>query len=272
MFVLLWSSAFIVGAIGVDAAPPLLLTFFRFALAGLLLGAFALVVRAPWPRGRRLGHVVVAGLLFQALQFGALYTALGMGLPAAVVALVQGLNPVLIALLAGRFLGERVSVRQWLGFGLGTIGVLLAVAGPTDFPIAGLVLAVVGLLGLSVGTVYQKRYVHDVDLRTGTAVQFLVSAPVIGVGSLLFETPHVSAWGPFVGTLTWMVLINSIGVFMLLNLMLRQSSASRVGTLFFLTPAATAVLAWLLLDQSLRPATLGGIVLGGIGVLLANRR
>lgn len=272
VFVLLWSSAFIVGAIGVDAAPPLLLTFARFALAGLLLGAFALAVRAPWPRGRRLGHVMVAGLLFQALQFGALYTALSMGLPAAVVALVQGLNPVLIALLAGRFLGERVSVRQWLGFGLGTLGVILAVADPGRLSVPALVLAVLGLLGLSVGTVYQKRYVHDVDLRTGTAVQFLVSAPFIGLASLLFETPHVSAWGPFVGTLGWMVLVNSIGVFTLLNLMLRQSSASRVGTLFFLTPAATAILAWLLLDQALRPAALAGIVIGGIGVLLANRR
>jgi drug/metabolite transporter (DMT)-like permease len=271
VFILLWSSAFIVGAIGVDAAPPLLLTFFRFVLAGLILGGFALAVRAPWPRGRQLGHVMVAGLLFQAVQFGALYTALSMGLPAAVVALVQGLNPVLIALLAGRFLGERVSARQWLGFGLGTLGVVLAVADPGRLSVPALVLSVVGLLGLSLGTVYQKRYVQKVDLRTGTAVQFLVSAPFIGFGSLLFETPHVNAWGPFVGTLAWMVFVNSIGVFTLLNLMLRRSSASKVGTLFFLTPAATAVLAWILLDQSLRPAALAGIAIGGIGVLLANR-
>ncbi|WP_439677637.1 DMT family transporter [Embleya sp. MST-111070] len=271
LFVLLWSSGFIVAAIGVDAAPPLLLMFFRFVLAGALLGVFALVVRAPWPRGRRLGHVMVAGLLFQAVQFGALYTALSLGMSAAVAALVQGLNPVLIALLAGRVLGERVSVRQWLGFGLGTIGVVLAVSGPAGTSIPALVLAVVGLLGLSVGTVYQKRYVQDVDLRTGTAVQFLVSAPFIGLGSLLFETPHIGAWGPFLGTLAWMVLVNSIGVFTLLNLMLRRSSASRVGTLFFLTPAATALLAWLLLDQSLRVTTLAGIAIGGVGVLLANR-
>ncbi|WP_346012552.1 DMT family transporter [Streptomyces sp. SID3343] len=271
VFILLWSSAFIVGAIGVDAAPPLLLTFFRFAFAGLLLGGFALIVRAPWPRGRQLGHVVVAGLLFQAVQFGALYTALSMGLPAAVVALVQGLNPVLIALLAGRFLGERVSARQWFGFGLGTLGVVLAVADPGRLSVPALVLSVVGLLALSLGTVYQKRYVQNVDLRTGTAVQFLVSAPFLGLGSLLFETPHIHAWGPFVGTLAWMVIVNSIGVFTMLNLMLRRTSASRVGTLFFLTPAATAVLAWILLDQSLRPAALAGIAIGGVGVLLANR-
>ncbi|GCE01346.1 DMT family transporter [Embleya hyalina] len=271
LFVLLWSSGFIVAAIGVDAAPPLLLMFFRFLLAGVLLGGFALVVRAPWPRGRRLVHVMVAGLLFQAVQFGALYTALSLGMSAAVAALVQGLNPVLIALLAGRVLGERVSVRQWLGFGLGTIGVVVAVSGPAGTSIPALVLAVVGLLGLSVGTVYQKRYVRDVDLRTGTAVQFLVGAPFIGLGSLLFETPRIGAWGPFLGTLAWMVLVNSIGVFTLLNLMLRRSSASRVGTLFFLTPAATALLAWLLLDQSLPVTTSAGIAIGGVGVLLANR-
>ncbi|MFC6936947.1 DMT family transporter [Actinomadura yumaensis] len=133
VFVVLWSSAFIAGVIGVDAAPPLLLMFSRFAAAGLLLAAFARAVRAPWPRGRTLAHVAVSGLLVQAVQFGALYSALGMGLPAAVVALVQGLNPVVIAVLAARLLGERVNGRQWVGFGLGAAGVLLAVADRVAF-------------------------------------------------------------------------------------------------------------------------------------------
>ncbi|WP_433338721.1 DMT family transporter [Spirillospora sp. CA-294931] len=271
VFVLVWSSGFVAGAIGVDAAPPLLLMFARFAVAGVALAAFAALVRAPWPRGRALRHVMVAGLLVQAVQFGALYTALGMGLPAGIVALVQGLNPVVIALLAARTLGESVTGRQWAGFGLGAAGVVLAVADRVAFSAVGVVLCAVGLAGLSVGTVYQKRFAADMDVRTGTAVQFLAAAPVIGVVSLVAETPRVTDWGVFGGALAWMVLVNSIGAFLLLNTLLRRSLASRVSTVFFLTPSVTALMAWGLLGQGLDPLAVAGLVLGGAGVLLAAR-
>ncbi|MFI0445999.1 DMT family transporter [Actinomadura sp. 6N118] len=271
VFVVLWSSAFIAGAIGVGAAPPLLLTFARFALAGVLLAGLAVVLRAPWPRGRRLGHIAVTGLLIQAVQFGALYSALGLGLPAGVVALVQGLNPVVIALLAASALGERVTARQWAGFALGAAGVVLAVADRVAFSALGVVLCVVGLLGLSVGTLYQKRFAADMNVFSGTAVQFLVAAPVIGVSSLVVETPRVADWPAFGGALAWIVLVNSVGVFLLLNTMLRRSSASRVSTLFFLTPSVTALLAWVAIGESLAVPAVAGLVLGGVGVLLANR-
>lgn len=272
LFVVVWSSAFIAGVIGVESAPPLLLTFARFALAGLLLGGFALAVQAPWPRGRRLAHVAVSGILVQAVQFAAFYSAIGLRMPAAVVALVQGLNPVVIALVAGRLLGERVSPRQWVGFGLGAAGVGLAVADRLSFSLAGVAFCVVGLLGLSLGTVYQKRYAADMDVRTGTATQFLVSAPLVGLASLVFETPRVTDWGAFSSAVGWLVLVNSIGAFLLLNTMLKNAPASRVSTMFFLTPSVTAVMAWLLVGQSLHPLAVAGLLVGGAGVLLANRR
>lgn len=272
LFVVMWSSAFVAGLIGIGAAPPLLLTFARFALAGLLLTGIALAVRAPWPRGRALAHVAVAGVLVQAVQFAAFYTALGMHVPAAVLALVQGLNPVVIALVAGRVLGERLSARQWLGFALGAAGVGLAVADRLAFSSAGVTLAVVGLLALSLGTVYQKRFAADMDVLAGTAVQFLVSAPLVGLATLLLETPRVTDPAAFAGAVGWLVLVNSIGAFLLLNTMLRDAPASRVSTLFFLTPAVTAVLAWLLAGQSLHPLAVAGLAVGGVGVLLATRR
>jgi drug/metabolite transporter (DMT)-like permease len=272
LFVLMWSSAFIAGVIGVDAAPPLLLVFARFAVAGVLLAGFALIVKAPWPRGRQLMHVAVSGLLMQAVQFGAFYVALTTGLPAAVVALVQGLNPVVVALVATRVLGEKLAGRQWFGFGLGALGVILAVAGRVSFSTEGLILCVVGLLGLSLGTVYQKRFTPNMNISTGTAVHFLVSAPVIGVATLVLETPRVNSWSAFGSALAWIVLVNSIGTFVLLNMMLRKSAANKVSTLFFLTPAVTAVLAWLIVDQSLPPIVVIGLVVSGLGVLLATRK
>lgn len=270
VFVLLWSSAFIAAVFGTAAVPPLLLTFSRFALAGVLLAVIAWVSRSPWPRGRQLLHVAVTGLLMQAVQFGAFYLAIARGLPGGVVALVQGLNPVVIALLAGGLLGERITRAQWLGFAVGGAGVALAVADQLHVSVSGIVLCFVGLLGLSFGTVYQKRFATGADVRSSTAVHFLVSAPVVGLASLLLETPHVGDWTAFGLSLGWIVLVNSVGTFLLLNFMLRREAASRVGTLFFLTPAVTALLAWLINGQTLDGVTVLGLAVGGLGVLLAG--
>jgi drug/metabolite transporter (DMT)-like permease len=274
-FVLLWSSAFIAGAVGLRSAPPLLLTCIRFAAAGAILALVACLTRAPWPRGRQLAHVIAAGLLLQAVQFGGFYWAMSLGLPAALTALVQGLTPVLTATLAGLLLGERTRPVQRLGFGLGAAGVVLAVAARIDLH-GGVALAVipavVGLVGASLGLLYQQRFCAGMDLRTGTATQLLVSAPVLGVATLLVEHPRVSDPLPFAGALAWLVLVNSIGTFTLMYAMLRRRSASQVSSLFFLTPAVTAILAYLCLGEALGWLTIAGLFVSGAGVLLATRR
>lgn len=271
VFVVLWSLGFIAGAVGVGAATPLLLTFSRFAMGGLLLTVIALLSEAPWPRGRQFLHVVMVGLLMQAVQYGAFYTAMGAGLPSGVVALVQGFSPVITALLARGVLGESINPKRWIGFAVGAAGVGLAVFGDRQFSVAVVLLAFVGLLGLSLGTLYQKRFAEDVDVRSSTAVQFLASAAAMGMLSLLLETPRVNDWGMFGASLTWIGL-NSVGAFLLLNVMLRKQAASRVSTLFFTTPAVTALLAWAVLGQTLSRSVIIGLALGGIGVVLTSRK
>jgi drug/metabolite transporter (DMT)-like permease len=269
IFVLLWSSAFIAGVLGVGAAPPLLLICARFAGASVVLAALTLVLRRRWPRGRQLAHLAVSGVLMQAIQFGALYSAIGLGLPAGLVALVQGLNPTLIAMMAVPVLGERILGRQWWGFAIGAAGVVLALTDQWRHA-AAVLCAVLGLLGLAAGTVYQKRFVRDMDVFSGTTVQFAVSVPVVAVATALFEHPVVTNWGAFTASLVWMVLINSVLVFVLLNVMLRKGEANKVGTLFFLTPAVTALLAWVTLGSTLSEVEIAGLILGGVGVLLAG--
>ncbi|MBO0855439.1 MAG: DMT family transporter [Nocardia sp.] len=271
-FVLMWSSAFIAGIIGVGAAPPILVLFARFTCAGLALTMYAVVVRARWPRGRQLAHVAVAGLLMQMVQFGGFYTAMADHVSAAVISLVQGLNPVVIALFAGRVLHERVSARQWLGFAVGGIGVGLAVVDQSHFTTTGLLLCVVGLLGLSLGTVYQKRYAPRADARTASAIHVLVSAPVAAV--LMVVEGHTAISDPvrFTAALAWMVAINAVASFLLLNAMLRRWDATRVGRLFFATPAVTSIMAWLVIAQPLRPLTIAGLSVGLFGMVLAAQR
>jgi drug/metabolite transporter (DMT)-like permease len=276
-FVILWSSAFIAGSFGLRSAPPLLLTLIRLAAAGVILALVAWATRAPWPRGRQLLHVIVAGLLLQAVQFGGFYWAMSLGLPAALTALVQGLTPVLTATLAWLLFSERTRPVQRLGFGLGVAGVVLAVAGRAgqadlhpDVALA-LVPALVGLAGASLGMLYQQRFCANMDLRTGTATQMLASVPVLGVATLAIEHPQVSRPLPLAGALAWLVLVNSIGTFTLMYAMLRHRSASQVSSLFFLTPAVTAILAYAVLGQALGWLTIAGLVVSGVGVILATR-
>jgi drug/metabolite transporter (DMT)-like permease len=268
-FVVMWSSAFVAGALGVGATGPLVLISARFIGASVLLAGLALVLRRPWPKGGQFVHIAVSGVLMQAVQFGALYSAIGLGLPAGLVALVQGLNPALIAMLAVPVLKERVAGRQWWGFAVGAAGVVLALSDQWSHG-AAVLCAVLGLLGLAAGTVYQKRFVRDMDVFSGTAVQFAASLPLVALATVATEPIAVTAWGSFLAALVWIVLVNSVGTFVLLNLMLRSGAASTVGTLFFLTPAVTAVLAWLTLGSALSPVEIAGLALGGVGVLLAG--
>ncbi|MEV0758676.1 DMT family transporter [Nocardia sp. NPDC050435] len=267
----MWSSAFIAGVIGVGAAPPMVVLFARFAIAGILLIVLALAAGAAWPRGRMLVHTMVAGLLMQLVQFGGFYSAMGEHVTAAVVSLVQGLSPVLIAVFAG-LLGERVSRRQWLGFGIGGLGVGLAVLDQSSFSLTGLLLCVVGLLGLGLGTVYQKHFTPKIDTRAGTAVHMAVAAPFAGLMALAGGDLHVSDPARFTGSLIWMVLINSMGAFLLLNTMLQRWDVTRVSRMFFIIPAVTAVMAWLVIDQPLHPLTALGLAVGLAGTVLAAAR
>jgi drug/metabolite transporter (DMT)-like permease len=274
-FVVLWSSAFIAGSFGLRSAPPLLLTLIRFAGAGAILALTACVTRAPWPRGRQLGHVIMAGLLLQAAQFGGFYWAMSLGLGAALTSLIQGLTPVATAAAAWLLLGERTHPVQRLGMAAGAAGVVLAVAGRLDVHAhvaAALAPAAVGLTGASLGLLYQQRFCAGMDLRTGTAAQLLASVPVLGVMTLAIEHPAVSHPLTLAASLAWLVVVNSIGAFLLMYLMLRRRSASEVSSLFFLTPSVTAILAYVFLGQGLGWLTLAGLVVSGAGVTLTTRR
>ncbi|MFJ4658744.1 DMT family transporter [Nocardia sp. NPDC088792] len=270
--ILMWSSAFIAGIIGVGSAAPMVVLFVRFGIAALILTAYAFLARAAWPRGKTLAHTMIAGLLMQMVQFGGFYTAMHEHVSAAVISLMQGLSPLVIAVFAGA-LGESVTLRQWLGFGVGGIGVGLAVVDHrSSFSLLGLLLCVVGLLGLSIGTVYQKRFTPQIDPRTGTALHVAISAPFAGILALLGGNLHISDPARFAGSMVWMVLINSIGAFLLLNTMLQRWDTTRVSRLFFAIPAVTAVLAWLVIAQPLHPLTIAGLAVGVVGMVLASRR
>lgn len=184
LFVFLWSTGFIGAKFGLPYAEPLTFLLARYVLVLTLMTSFALATRAPWPSDRRQAfHIGVSGLLVHALYLGGVFMAIKQGLPAGVTALIVGMQPLLTACGAGFLLGEKVSPRQWLGLVLGFAGVSLVVANKLgDLPLAAMLLpAFAALLGITLGTLYQKRFCPHFDLRSGSVIQFLPTAVVTAV-------------------------------------------------------------------------------------------
>lgn len=275
LFVVLWSTGFIGAKLGLPDCEPLTLLSLRYACVLLLMGAVALATRAPWPTDRRQWlHIGVSGLLIHAVYLGGVFTAIRLGLPAGVTALVVGLQPVLTALGAGLVLRERVRATQWAGLALGLAGVVLVVANKVAGGLSAASLlapAVIALVGITAGTLYQKRFCAAFDLRTGSVIQFLPCLVVTALAAWRTETMVVH-WTPaFTFALAWLVLVLSVGAVSLLNMLIRSGSVVNVASLFYLTPPTTALIAWAMFGETLTGLALGGMVLAVAGVWLARK-
>jgi drug/metabolite transporter (DMT)-like permease len=270
LFVFLWSTGFIGARWGLPDAEPLSFLLVRYLCVIVLMLTIALLSRAPWPNDlRQWGHIGVSGLLIHAVYLGGVFTAIKHGLPAGITALVVGMQPLLTALGAGWLLGERLHWRQWGGLVLGFIGLALVVAGKFGLQAElgpMLIPAVAALLGITAGTLYQKRFCAGFDLRTGSVIQFAASALVTALAIALFTEFQVTWTASFVFALGWLVLVLSIGAISLLNLLIHRGSAVNVASLFYLTPLSTALIAWGVFGETLPTLSLIGMVLAVGGV------
>jgi len=274
LFVFLWSTGFVGAKYGLPYAEPLSFLLTRYGLVLALMGVIALVTRAPWPqKARDWLHIGVSGVLVHAVYLGGVFVAIKHGLPAGVTALVVGMQPLLTAFGAGWLLGEKVSIRQWSGLGLGFVGVGMVVSGKLGEGALGpmLIPAVVALLGITVGTLYQKRYCPQFDLRTGSIIQFVPTAIVTAIAVAIFEDYRIEWNGQFLFALGWLVLVLSIGAISLLNLLIRRGSAVNVEALFYLTPPTTALIAFFIFGENLSLTAAFGMLVAVSGVYLVAK-
>lgn len=277
-FVLLWSSGFIVAKFGLPYAPPLTFLVLRFLGVLLLLLPAVLILRAPWPHGRIL-HMALAGLLLQAGYLIGVWCAIKQGMPAGLSALIVGMQPILTALSA-RLIGEVVRPRQWLGLLFGLAGVALVVA--AKIRLVGLapqaiLLCLMALLSITAGTLYQKRFCPQFDLRTGTVIQFGASLLVVLPLAVWLEglRPDFAAvqWtAHMIGALLWSVLGLSIGAIFLLFALIRRSHATEVTSLMYLTPPTTALMAWLMFGEAFNVLGILGMGLAVTGVIFVVKK
>ena len=272
IFVFIWSTGFIIARFGMPYMEPSTFLFLRFTGVLIVMGIIILFWKPIWPNRSQTMHIAIAGAL---LQFGyvmGVWSAVRLGMTAGLVALIVGLQPILTAWSAS-WVAERVSYQQWFGLLLGIAGVGLVVAEKTSFmniPLTAYIFTLAALFSITFGTLYQKKYCPQFDLRAGSMIQFSISTLLCLLVALLFETREIVWNAPVIGALLWGILPTSIGAISLLFILIRKGAATKVTSLLYLTPPTTALMAWLLFDEPLSLMMLAGLGLTMTAVILVN--
>ena len=273
VFVLIWSTGFIVARYGMPHAPPMKFLAVRYVLSVACFAIWAYAVRAAMPANRaQVGHLAVTGVLIHAGYLGGVWAAVKLGMGAGLAALLVGLQPVLTAVwISSR--GGAVSARQWAGLALGFGGLALVVwqkLGIGEIHTMNLSFAIFALLSITAGTLYQKRFVTPCDVRTAGLVQ-LGAAFAVTLPLALLETEAMHWNAELAGSMAWSVLALTLGGSSLLYLMIQRGAATAVTSLMYLVPPSTAVMAWLLFGEAITLSIVIGMALTAAGVSLVVR-
>lgn len=271
IFVVLWSTGFIAAKYAAPVSGPFSLLALRFFLVVPVLALAARLLDRPWPPPRLAIHGMISGALIHGLYLGGIFFAVKHGLPAGFAGLVVGLQPILTAFFAFALIGEKIRAPQWLGLGLGLVGVALVVWPKLGGEIAPVtILIAIGAVGsIALGTVYNKKNAASIDLVTGTALQF-IGASVVTIPLATLEGFHYIPSLQLALVVAWLVLVLSIGAVMLLLMMVKKGAVSTVAALFYLVPPVTALFAYVLFDERLLPIQIAGTALVVVAVKLAT--
>jgi drug/metabolite transporter (DMT)-like permease len=276
IFVILWSSGYIVAKITLDYAQPFTMLLLRFLMVSAIFAAIAVATRAPWPRRRaEYFNLALVGVLLQTVYLGGIYAGLQLGISAGVSSLVMALQPIITAAVVGPLFGERVRPLQWLGLVFGFAGVALVLADKVELDFdgwAGIGFCFAALAGITIATLYQKRFGTGSDLRTGQAVQYLAAAiataPIafsVGIGEVDWSLPFLLA-------LAWILFPLSVGTYTLYLWLIRRNAATRVTSYLYLVPPVTALAAWPIFGETMGPVALAGMVVAVAGVALVVKK
>ena len=272
VFVLIWSTGFIVARYGMAHAPPMSFLALRFALSIVCFAAWIALARPAGPRdARQAAHLAVVGVLMQAGYLGGVWSAVKAGMGAGTAALIVGLQPVLTALWSARG-GARVAGPQWAGVAVGFAGVLLVLQpklGGGELDARNFSLALLALASITAGTLYQKRFAGTCDVRTASLLQML-AALAVTLPLAALETQAVDFEPALVGALAWSVLGLTLGGSSLLYLLIQRGAATQVTSLMYLVPPCTALLAWLLFGEIFTAGMALGLALAAVGVALVT--
>ena len=273
IFVVLWSTGFVATKYVLRDAEPLTYLTIRIAVVVAIMLVIAALTRPRWPDRIGVVHSVIAGILVHGFYLGGTAVAIAHSIPAGLSALIPGLQPILTSTIANRWLGERVSALQWTGLLLGLAGVALILH---ERPMSGeagwgWLSSGVSLVSITLGTLYQRRYCRDIDWRAGNLVQYIAVLVFFAVGAAVFEDRIVHWTGEFALAVVWLAVVLSMGSIGLLYWLIRRSAATSVASLFYLVPAVTALMAYVLFGERLDAVAIAGMIACAAAVFLVNR-
>ncbi|WP_240796845.1 DMT family transporter [Terasakiella sp. SH-1] len=282
LFVFLWSTGFIGAKLGLPYAEPYTFLFIRMSITSALLLVVLIMLKKPWPETKVLsGHVALSGVLIHCGYLGGVFTAIKLGMPSGLAALIAGLQPLLTAFAAQPVLGEKVKPIQWLGLSLGLAGIVLVLSEKLDlssgnlfdgFGMWAVFAAFFAVISITASSLYQKKYCTDMPLMSGTFIQYFAAAALYSFLAVGFETMEVQWTGEFIFALFWLIFMPSFGAISLLMWMIKQGEASKVASLFYMVPPVTAVEAYFLFDETLGLAAIAGMVIASVGVWMAVKK
>ena len=282
VFVWIWSTGFIAAKYGLPYAEPFTLLSYRFVITLFFLLILIIYKKSPWPETRLdFFHLLIAGVLIHGVYLGGVFQALKWGMPAGLGAMVIGLQPIGMALVAGVLLKEEVSKKQWTGLIMGLVGLYLVLFDSLDlteqiafdgFPIWAVFAVIISLFAISIGTIYQKRFCSNMNLYSGAWVQYFSASILCILIVLFFENGEVSWSRTFILAMTWQVLGLSIGAILLLMTMIKKDALASVGSYFYLVAPLVAIQAWFLFEERIGLSALAGVALISFGVAITTSK
>ncbi|QRM56380.1 DMT family transporter [Sinorhizobium sp. BG8] len=279
VFVLLWSTGWVAAKFGGIVSEPLTFLTLRYALAAICFLLLCLYSNVEWPTDRKtVLHAVVSGMFLHGFYLGAVWWAIGEGVPAALSSIIAALQPLMTALAAPFFIGERLSAMQKTGLCLGFLGVAIAIlpklmgVGAAAIPTAALIINILGMVSVTYGTIYQKQHLHTGDIRAIATLQYLGALLVTLPLAAMLETMRVEISLGFVALMVWSVLGISMSAILLLLYLLRRGQVARAASLIYLVPPLAALQAAVVFGEQLTPTMIVGTAIVAAGVYLANRR
>jgi len=276
IFLVLWSAGYAIAKLGLRYAEPFTMLALRYGIVVAILGPLALIWRPPFPkRAADWGHIAIVGVLIQFLYFAIAWAAFLAGMPAALFAIIVCLQPILVALAAPKWVGEKVGVLAWLGLGLGLAGAVVAVMARGNVENAtalGLTLSALALFGITAGTLWEKRFGQNHHPIASNLIQYAVGFALTLPAAMMFETMQID-WQPqFIWVMAYLIFGNSLLAMTLYLAMIRAGEVARVSALFYLVPALAALFAWPILGEEMPPMAWAGMALAGLGIALVARK
>ena len=274
LFIFFWSSAFISGQFIVQSASPFAALCFRFCIVSLFFLIFSVIMREKIRINQNLiFQAMITGILFHGFYLGGVFFSYSMGLTATLSALIVCLQPILTNILSGPILKEKVTITQWIGIFFGFFGTILVIGYDigTEIPTIGVIASIVALLGATSATIWQKKFTHEINLSVNNFYQALSAGIFLFIISLFFEISFINFDTRFILSISWQIIMVSFGAYAILMYLIKNGTASKTSSLFFLVPPTTAVMAWLVLDEKLLLIDIVGLLICTFGVYIATR-